>query len=338
MNKLSKLLSVFVIAGTVSAGIAGLAGCHTHTYSDKWSSDETQHWHAATCGHDDVKGDVAEHVDENDDGKCDVCGYVIEEPQEHEHTYAPGWTSDHWHAATCEHTSEKGSFAAHTDADKDGKCDVCGYVIEEQQEHEHTYAAGWTSDETGHWHAATCEHTDEKGSFAAHTDADKDGKCDVCGYVIEEPQEHEHTYAPGWTSDETGHWHAATCEHTSEKGSFAAHTDADKDGKCDVCGYVIEEPHEHTYSDKFTAKDETGHWRLPTCDDTTTPTRTASATSAATRWRCRTSIPIRISGRMTRRDTGTQPPANTLPKRAALPPTSMKTTTEYATSADMKRA
>ena len=68
MNKLSKLLSVFVIAGTVSAGIAGLAGCHTHTYSDKWSSDETQHWHAATCGHDDVKGDVAEHVDENDDG------------------------------------------------------------------------------------------------------------------------------------------------------------------------------------------------------------------------------------------------------------------------------
>ena len=45
---------------------------HEHTYSDKWSSDETQHWHAATCGHTDEKADVGAHVDENDDGKCDV--------------------------------------------------------------------------------------------------------------------------------------------------------------------------------------------------------------------------------------------------------------------------
>jgi len=34
--------------------------------------------------------------------------------------------------------------------------------------HTHTYADTWESDADGHWHAATCEHTDEKGSYSAH--------------------------------------------------------------------------------------------------------------------------------------------------------------------------
>ena len=169
---------------------------------------------------------------------------VIEEPQEHEHTYAPGWTSDetgHWHAATCEHTSEKGSFAAHTDADKDGKCDVCGYVIEEP--HEHTYSDKFTAkDETGHWRLPTCDDTTDGIDFAAHVDADKDGKCDVCGYQMEAvPPAHEHTYAQEWTTSNTQHWHAATCEHTNEKGSLGDHVDENNDDECDVCGFEMYE-------------------------------------------------------------------------------------------------
>lgn len=34
---------------------------HEHTYSSSWSSNETYHWHAATCGHD-VKADSSSHV------------------------------------------------------------------------------------------------------------------------------------------------------------------------------------------------------------------------------------------------------------------------------------
>ena len=34
---------------------------HTHTYSDTWSCDGTYHWHAATCGHDEVSN-KAEHT------------------------------------------------------------------------------------------------------------------------------------------------------------------------------------------------------------------------------------------------------------------------------------
>lgn len=47
--------------------------------------------------------------------------------------------------------------------------------------------------------------------------------------------EHQHTFAEEWSSDETSHWHAATCEHTSEVADKADHTWGD-DGKCTVCG------------------------------------------------------------------------------------------------------
>lgn len=95
--------------------------------------------------------------------------------------------------------------------------------------HEHTFSSEWSKDKVNHWHAATCEHTDEVSEKAAHTF--KDGKCSVCGYVAP----HEHTYAEAWTNDETYHWHAATCEHKTEVSAKAEHTLTD--GKCTVCGY-----------------------------------------------------------------------------------------------------
>ena len=65
------------------------------------------------------------------------------------------------------------------------------------KEHVHTYSEEWTSDGTNHWHAATCEHTDEVSEKAAHTfvdytsnndatteaDGTKSRTCSVCGYV-----------------------------------------------------------------------------------------------------------------------------------------------------------
>ena len=37
-------------------------------------------------------------------------------------------------------------------------------------------------------------------------------------------EEHQHTFAEGWTSDASHHWHEATCEHTGEKDGYAEHT------------------------------------------------------------------------------------------------------------------
>ena len=81
----------------ISAMVMALAfaGCqinsdnHEHSFSKDWTSDATDHWHAATCGHAEEVSDKAVHtfgdyVSNNDattesDGtktrKCSVCGY-----------------------------------------------------------------------------------------------------------------------------------------------------------------------------------------------------------------------------------------------------------------------
>ena len=38
---------------------------------------------------------------------------------------------------------------------------------------------------------------------------------------------HAHTFAEEWSSDKTNHWHAATCEHTTEVSGKAEHTFGD---------------------------------------------------------------------------------------------------------------
>lgn len=56
------------------------------------------------------------------------------------------------------------------------------------------------------------------------------------------PEGHVHTFAEGWTYDETYHWHASTCNHPVKSGE-AKHTfNKVKDGDittytCTVCGY-----------------------------------------------------------------------------------------------------
>ena len=76
MKKVTKLLSVFVLAGAIGASAGALAGCtHKHTYGD-WQKSPTEHWKEANCGHDVETGRGA-HQDKNNDGKCDTCQYEM---------------------------------------------------------------------------------------------------------------------------------------------------------------------------------------------------------------------------------------------------------------------
>ena len=68
-------------------------------------------------------------------------------------------------------------------------------------EHVHTYSTEWTTNATHHWHASTCEHTEEKSDYAEHswnggqvttdptmtTDGVKTYTCTVCGAQKTEP-------------------------------------------------------------------------------------------------------------------------------------------------------
>ena len=119
-----------------------------------------------------------------------------------------------------------------------------------KEEHQHTYSADWSSDETNHWHAATCTDTEDcasaKNDVAAH-EFGADGTC-VCGYkkpAAEQPAAHEHTYADTLTAGETTHWYAATCTENAEcataKKDEAAHDFTNGDCVCGAKAPVAEE-------------------------------------------------------------------------------------------------
>lgn len=155
---------------------------HEHTFSSKWSNDETNHWHASTCEHNELTSDLEAHI-YGDDNICDECGYekpVEEKP--HEHTFKTNYSYDetnHWYEATCGHHELTSSLEAHNFGDDD-ICDDCGY-IKPAPAHEHSYSQEWSKDQVNHWHASTCEHTGFNKDFGAHTFVN--GVCSACGYV-----------------------------------------------------------------------------------------------------------------------------------------------------------
>ena len=46
--------------------------------------------------------------------------------------------------------------------------------------HTHTYAKNWSYDDEYHWHAATCEHSQEINDRSVHVF--ENDECTVCGY------------------------------------------------------------------------------------------------------------------------------------------------------------
>lgn len=79
MKKLICLIAAFLCC---AAMFTACTAVHEHGFAEKWSYDETNHWHAATCGHDELSEDKDLH--DFDDGAettdgikytCKVCGY-----------------------------------------------------------------------------------------------------------------------------------------------------------------------------------------------------------------------------------------------------------------------
>ena len=320
-----------------------VAGCqidsdrHEHSFSKDWTSDATDHWHAATCEHTKEVSDKAAHTfgewnttveaTEETEGKeeriCSVCSYKEEQSLaklDHTHKFSSDWISDatdHWHAATCEHTKEVSGKAAHTfgewkttveateetEGKKEHSCSVCSYKEEQslaKLNHTHKFSSDWTSDATDHWH--NCSGCEEVIGKTAHTFGEwtvtkaatctekgsRKHTCSVCKYeATEDISAKGHAYSEDWTSNATDHWHAATCEHTTEVSGKAAHTfgdyvsnndatteaDGTKTRECSVCGYkdtVTDEGskiHVHTFAEEWTS-DASGHWHAATCGHT----------------------------------------------------------------------
>ncbi len=113
--------------------VANVGSAKGHRFSNKWTSDNTHHWHASTCGHTRETSDkethhwdagvVTKQPTETTEGEktytCDVCQKTKVDSigkLDHVHTFDTEYTFDdnyHWYAANCVHMSEVKDKAAH---------------------------------------------------------------------------------------------------------------------------------------------------------------------------------------------------------------------------------
>lgn len=150
-----------------------------------------------------------------------------ETPSIHTHTFASGWSNnetEHWHAATCEHTTLKDGVAPHVyDDDKDATCNVCGYT--RTIVHIHEFETSWTTNETEHWHKCKDSDCTEKSSLGNHefvwsektpagfhVDKVEKGRCSVCSYETSRTIENTATHEWTWAYDPEKHYEQTTCE------------------------------------------------------------------------------------------------------------------------------
>ena len=204
----TKLFTCTECAATKEESIEKLP--HTHKYEDKWTSDETHHWHGSACGH-----------------AAEVSGKEA-------HTWDAG-------VVTLEPTEE-------AEGNKLFTCTVCSATKNEKIEklpHTHRYLDTWTSDDDYHWHGSACGHEDEVKDLEEHgwdegkvtkvptceANGEKTFACTTCGKTKVEPISKDmnaHSYQEGWTNDETHHWHAAACSHDVVEGKAEHVWDAGK--------------------------------------------------------------------------------------------------------------
>lgn len=115
----------------------GVNSTHTHTYSEQWSHNDSEHWHNCTDADCNEVIDKAAHTWDN--------GNITKEP-------------------TC---TEKGEMTY--------TCTVCKATkTEEIATTDHTFSDKWESDDTHHWHK--CINCDEISGKAEHS-YNADGVC-----------------------------------------------------------------------------------------------------------------------------------------------------------------
>ncbi len=206
MNKLTKLLSVFVIAGVVGAGTAALAGCG----EKKPAHDSVKHSAvAATCTEVGYSSDYYTCNDAGCEGKYYSDAACTTEINLATITIAATGHTEVDDAAVDPTCTEAGKTA--------GKhCSACGTVTVAPNSVPATGHTEKYADKQDGTHSVTCEHGDLTETTEAHADTNADGKCDKCEVAVH----------VGTLVEEV----AATCTEPGTKAHYTS-TDAGCEGK-----------------------------------------------------------------------------------------------------------
>lgn len=210
-----------------------------------WEKDASGHWHKCNTSGCTEKNNFAGHTPDHQGGateeyaiKCTVCQYEIEAQLGHTHVFDKEVAEEQYLASKANCTDPARYYKSCKCGEKGSETFASGESLG------HTEGAAWEKDADYHWHICTVAGCGVviDSSKVAHT-PDRDAatesdpiKCSVCGYVITPALGHTHTHSAEWKSDKDNHWNECAC---GDKANTAFHSDANKDGKCDVCEYEV---------------------------------------------------------------------------------------------------
>ncbi len=177
-----------------------------HSYSDKWSSDEANHWHECHCGD---KSEMGEHVFTNVcDADCNICGATRE---------VEGHKYDNACDTECNLCGDEREVEGHKyDNACDTDCNECGNVREVGK---HVYDNACDTD------CNECGNVREVGEHVYDNACDAD--CNECGNVRAVG---EHVYDNACDAD------CNECGNVREAEDHKYDDDGDVD--CNVCGGI----------------------------------------------------------------------------------------------------
>ena len=102
--------------------------------------------------------------------------YAVEHVAEVKETCTTDGCLDYYYCAKCGRYFEDEDCLTEIENIDEWKADEEGGLIEKRG---HDFKTEWSSNAEEHWHE--CKNCDEVADKAAHTDENKDGKCDACG-------------------------------------------------------------------------------------------------------------------------------------------------------------
>ncbi len=193
--------------GAAAVSCLTLFGCsHKHKFSEEWKSDETSHWHEATCDHKDEVDAKAPHIYDNDsDVDCNVCGYVRNLTPAATQFTVTFVMNDHGAQIEAVKVDENGKLSKPADPTAEGWT-FGGWFTDEEctqaydfetavtgnfslyalWEHNHDFdTTKWMFDGINHFHTCKVDGCNERTDVSAHTFGD-DGKCVVCGAEVKD--------------------------------------------------------------------------------------------------------------------------------------------------------
>lgn len=133
-------------------------------------------------------------------------------------------------------------------------CSTCSTYIGSTTYEGHNFIYGsWTkSSGSQHRRSATCSdcgyttyeytsHTLTYGDWTDYSDTQhrRNGTCGDCSYTTTEYAGHNPEYGDWWEYSDTEHIRLVNCFCGHQVSEYAEHTDADYDGFCDGCGYLM---------------------------------------------------------------------------------------------------